>query len=135
MFRSLISPAIQDNGTGSKKLGRLKDGLYESFDVFLSYAAQKLEFDEQQFRHNFESDGISLENSCVARRVEVLHAARCLLGPAVESLVILDRMMWLKEQLALMGLGGPVAQDVHMINLFDQSTGSGRNIAIVLQPV
>lgn len=133
LFRSLISPAIQNNDMiGPQRLGRLKNSVYENFETFLSYSAQKLAFDEQQFRHDYGIDGISLEKSRIARRIEVLHAARCLLGPAIESLLILDRVIWLKEQL---GLNGAAAQRVHMINLFDQNTGSGRNIAIVLRPM
>ena len=85
------------------------------------------------------------------RSLETLHTLRCLLGPVVESAILRDRVGWIKEELLLPevehGLGhglGAVDQavvdvdveeiKVKLVNLFDQSTGSGRNVAIVLLP-
>ena len=89
------------------------------------------------------------------RSLETLHTLRCLLGPVVESAILEDRVGWVKEELLLLevehGLGhglGLGAVDeaavdvdvdieeikVKLVNLFDQSTGSGRNVAIVVLP-
>ena len=85
------------------------------------------------------------------RSLETLHTLRCLLGPVVESAILEDRVGWVKEELLLLevehdlghGLGAvdqavvDVDVDgikVNLVNLFDQSTGSGRNVAIVVLP-
>ena len=85
------------------------------------------------------------------RSLETLHTVRCLLGPVVESAILKDRVGWIKEELLPLplevehGLGhglGAVDQavvdieeiKVNLVNLFDQSTGSGRNVAIVVLP-
>ena len=85
------------------------------------------------------------------RSLETLHTLRCLLGPVVESAILRDRVGWVNEELLLLevehGLGhglGAVDQavvdvdvdgiKVKLVNLFDQSTGSGRNVAIVVLP-
>jgi len=62
--------------------------------------------------------------------LQVLHTLRCLLGPVVESMILLDRLVWVQEELRRGGCG-MVAE---LVNLFDQDTGSGRNVAIVVKP-
>ena len=64
--------------------------------------------------------------------LEVLHVLRCLLGPLVESLIVLDRLSWLREMLE--DDNSDSLFDADIVNLFDQATGSGRNIAIVVTP-
>ncbi|KAK2459662.1 hypothetical protein APHAL10511_008307 [Amanita phalloides] len=129
-----------------RRLGRLPDSAYANWSAFLSAAGQKLKVDMSASAKN-EQD-LLLE-----RRVEVLHALRCLIGPLVETLIILDRVQWLKEEWAIdipeastdnNGLrdsavdtipekqGGSAR--VEAINLFDQATGSGRNVAIIVVP-
>lgn len=44
---------------------------------------------------------------------------------------MLDRYWWIRETLAREGAGGC---GVELVNLFDQATGSGRNLAIVVAP-
>jgi len=46
----------------------------------------------------------------------------------IETLILLDRQQWLKEELEGMKM------DVQLVNLFDQASGSGRNVAIVITP-
>jgi len=62
----------------------------------------------------------------LAFQIEVLYVLRCLMGPVVESLIILDRFLYLVEECG-------DAASVKAINLFDQNTGSGRNVALVVQ--
>ncbi|PFH53864.1 hypothetical protein AMATHDRAFT_170291 [Amanita thiersii Skay4041] len=127
-------------------LGRLPDSAYSTWEAFLHAAGQKLGVDL--------SDAPTQDHDLLLeRRLEVLHVLRCLIGPLVESLIILDRLEWLKEELATVqqvssretsGSGHKLAVDTpekqgggtqtKMINMFDQATGSGRNIAIIVVP-
>jgi hypothetical protein len=83
------------------------------------------------------------------RRLEVLHVLRCILGPVVESWIVLDRTKWVNEELTKLGTSDPEAGNrkdfgsnkeakrwegmrVDIINLFSQATGSGRNMGIVV---
>ena len=67
-------------------------------------------------------------------RLAVLHTLRCLLGPLVESMILLDRLVWIREELAGVAGGAGIEMDVQLVNLFDQDTGSGRNVGIVIKP-
>ena len=114
-------------GTGEtlshRRLGKIPDRVYNNWDEFLKVAGDKM--------------GASLDPSIISdkqrekaeSRLEILHVLRCLLGPVVESLIILDRLLWLKEEVADEG-----KMNAELVNLFDQSTGSGRNVAIVIKP-
>ena len=85
----------------------------------------------------FASDAFGLlerEGDDLARNLEVLHVMRCLLGPLVETVILKDRLEWVKEELD----GGENDEqekrmNVELVNLFDQSTGA-RNVAIVVAP-
>jgi hypothetical protein len=46
-------------------------------------------------------------------------------------MIILDRVQWLREQL-VSDMERPM--NVRIVNVFDQTMGSGRNIALVLSP-
>ncbi|KAF8635916.1 hypothetical protein AX15_000093 [Amanita polypyramis BW_CC] len=126
-------------------LGRLPDSAYSNWTTFLHVAGQKLNVD-------LSASVMQQRDSLLERRLEVLHVLRCLVGPLVESLIILDRVQWLKEEWAINDLEAPVDSDelrklpeivsekqgdtarVEAINLFDQATGSGRNVAIIVVP-
>ncbi|TFK40707.1 methyltransferase domain-containing protein [Crucibulum laeve] len=114
-------------GTGitpeMRRLGRLRDGAYTDWEVFLKIAGGKMDVD-------FFSEDRLEKDGTLERRLEVLHTLRCLLGPAVESLILLDRVRWLREEL---GLDRKLTVD--LVNLFDQATGSGRNVGIVIAPM
>lgn len=79
------------------------------------------------FKETVAQDPNEAETRHVSRQIRTLHALRCLLGPPVESLIILDRYLWLTEELA-----SDSALPVDLINLFEQDGGSGRNVALVL---
>ena len=124
-------------------LGRLPDSAYAEWGTFLAAAGQKLNVD-------LSASAIDKRDLLLERRLEVLHVLRCLIGPLIESLVILDRVQWLKEEWAIddleasMDKGEPrdsladaiqgSGARVEAINLFDQATGSGRNVAITIVP-
>jgi len=129
-------------------LGRLPDSAYTTWSTFLHAAGQKLGLD-------LSASAARERDLLLERRIEVLHVLRCLMGPLVESLIILDRVHWLKEELAINepegaaasvngGFRGPahgcapekqgIRARVEAVNLFDQATGSGRNVAIIVVP-
>jgi hypothetical protein len=145
-------PAIHD-GMGEmpthRRLGRINDRAYGDWEAFLGVAGEKMGVDllgiwfssrsgwacssetEDEARER-EKNRQKLEN-----RLQVLHTLRCLLGPLVESMILLDRLVWVREELALCiagGSGGGHGYDVELVNLFDQATGSGRNVGIVIKP-
>jgi len=49
-------------------------------------------------------------------------------------MILLDRLLWIREELADMTGGVGSEMDVQLVNLFDQATGSGRNVGIVVKP-
>ena len=127
-------------------LGRLPDSAYTEWGTFLAAASQKLEID-------LSASATDKRDLLLERRLEVLHVLRCLIGPLIESLIILDRVQWLKEEWEIDGMEASTDKDeprdpladtipekqgsgarVEAINLFDQATGSGRNVAITIMP-
>ncbi len=69
------------------------------------------------------------EEGCLLRRIRVLHTLRSMLGTVVESLLLIDRLLFVCEAI-------PDNSDlsVKLINIFDQGKGSGRNVALVFEP-
>jgi histone acetyltransferase MYST4 len=117
------------------RLGKLPDSAYQQgWGHFLSLAGEKL-----GIRWGVEDLDV-LRDPVLERRIELLHTVRCILGSAVESAILLDRLEWIQEHLK-----GPTSNrpsqdglrqwEVELVNLFDQQTGSGRNIAVVVSPV
>lgn len=101
------------------KVGRLRDSAYSSFNTFVSEASKKtgvqvpLPLDEEKFEDLM---------SCL----KVLHVLRSRIGPVVESLIIIDRYLYLSENTH--------KSDVYAFNLFEQELGSGRNTALAVFP-
>ncbi|OCH91132.1 hypothetical protein OBBRIDRAFT_550108 [Obba rivulosa] len=113
------APGWTGPSAGQKRLGRLNDSAYADWRTFLARSASKLEIN---------ITGKESKDRVMESRLEVFHVLRCLLGPVIESLMLLDRQSWLQEELQTTGLRS------ELVNLFDQSTGSGRNVAIVIMP-
>ncbi|RDB17976.1 Protein RRNAD1 [Hypsizygus marmoreus] len=137
--RSLIATAPA-KGTGStpamRKLGRLPDAAYDSWDTFLGCASQRIGVDFLAARRERDAEDTLLR---ARARLENLHVRRCLLGPLIESYIVLDRVAWIREELAALDVAdsGEVTCPryvVETVNLFDQATGSARNIALVVGP-
>lgn len=137
LYRALIAPLLtgplsdnEDDNSSPQKMGKLYGKAYENFETYLSQAGQKMGKDYLSLYKKLIGNNVScIESTPLARRILVLHAVRCLLGPPVESLIILDRYLWLREE-----LDGDDVLHARLVNLFDQKTGSGRNIGIVLSP-
>ncbi|KXN88186.1 Protein RRNAD1, partial [Leucoagaricus sp. SymC.cos] len=119
----------EEVGTGAtpamRRLGRLRDHAYQDWDTFLDVAGKKMGV-------KFANDAEGQERDAhMERLLEVVHTLRCLIGPVVESAIILDRLAWIEENL---GSDAHREMRAEIVNLFDQATGSGRNIAIVIAP-
>lgn len=72
--------------------------------------------------------------------LRVLWTLKSLLGPVIESLVVLDRALFLCEELASTPEEGDAVEgeamqqrSVEVINVFEQRSGSLRNLAIVVR--
>ncbi|PVF98462.1 hypothetical protein CPB86DRAFT_797268 [Serendipita vermifera] len=148
--------AITDVDWRTKRVGRLGNTAYKDFPTFLKAARGKLGLkttpsaitdqsrevvisssDHQASQNSgdmaFDMDSdLSAEEAELGRSLEVLYVLRCMLGPAVESLIALDRYHYLKEIL-FDQCSAPTGNthEVHLVNLFDQSTGSLRNLGLV----
>jgi hypothetical protein len=73
---------------------------------------------------------LTAEEKDLGRILEVFYVLRCLLGPVIESIVALDRYAFLQE---IMESSSPESAHgkAELVNLFDQFTGSLRNLALV----
>ncbi|KAI0088562.1 methyltransferase domain-containing protein [Irpex rosettiformis] len=123
-WRALLTGIIQERGATQdcevvgKRLGRVNDAVYDSWPSFLHVASEKFGLDLARAERDQEAEG----------RIEIFQFFRCVLGPVVESFILLDRKLWLRNELVSTGQG------VRLVNLFDQATGSARNVAIVVAP-
>ncbi|KAF5337477.1 hypothetical protein D9758_013585 [Tetrapyrgos nigripes] len=114
-----------------------------------------------------DTDNANLKNinthpsSQLAKSLAHLHITRCKLGPVIESVILKDRIAWVREELGLdleleegvspvklsesddvdSSLGKQDLKqdkqpkwDASLVNLFDQAQGSPRNVAIVVVP-
>ncbi|KAG6854656.1 hypothetical protein C0991_003304 [Blastosporella zonata] len=131
-------------GTGStptmRRLGRLHDSAYDSWDAFIRVASQRIGVDLSSTSDSSPVSPLPSSNSqppnpALQARLASLHVLRCLLGPVIESYIILDRLAWLQHQLqSPLTAGALEGYSVEAVNLFDQATGSGRNVALVVRP-
>ncbi|TBU45842.1 methyltransferase domain-containing protein [Dichomitus squalens] len=120
-----LGSEANDGGTAEmhrncrKRLGRLNDQVFANWETFADVVRTKLHLQLADW---------SRPPSRVEKRIEVMHMLRCIVGPVVEAYILLDRFAWISEELK----GTPMA--VELVNLFDQASGSGRNVAIVIHP-
>jgi hypothetical protein len=123
------------------RLGRLPDRVYVSWEIFVRTACEKMGLtatDTERLLIDNPLDenrsALSSETDTLSFQLEVLHILRALIGPVIESLIIVDRAIFLAER-----LGSGNGQDgftVRVLNIFDQlSSGSARNIALVVEPI
>ncbi|KAL1719681.1 methyltransferase domain-containing protein [Schizophyllum commune] len=152
----LRKSCLGTEGTGMRpemqRLGKLNKRFYDNWDEFVAAAAAKMGFSPaQDLRPGHDPE----QRAALESQLSVLHTLRCMIGPLVESLIVLDRKVWLVEQLNGAGgsadggdgsagrsgveLGAGTIEGAHaghdpmtvtIENLFDQATGSGRNMAI-----
>ena len=133
-------PLLSGRTRQLKRLGRLNDSAYRSWEAFLGIAQERLELEVAEARLD----------RALESRLEVFHFLRCALGPVVESFLLLDRKLWLQQQLNVsvprvwlhvVNADEPPSQpletkwQVCLVNLFDQGSGSARNVAVAVVPV
>ena len=158
--RLLVKEAALGNdtsGTGTsilfQRLGKLPNAAYEGWEVFMQHVEQRLylvstssastataELNSTRLipsqiklprTHPLYVDAPSdPPSSSRAKQLEQLHMARCSLGPVIESVILKDRMQWVQEKLSDCQVGW----EVEIVPLFDQGTGSARNMAVVIVP-
>ncbi|KAG1743238.1 methyltransferase domain-containing protein [Suillus paluster] len=155
VFRALLQPVLQVIGAGeasanhtaeelrgagqtpeNRRLGKLPNAAYKDWETFLDGATSKIGVRLDQSATQLP---VYIHNERVRRQLEsalsVLHVLRCIMGPLIESLILLDRHEWIREELSESSESPESnVMDVDLINLFDQATGSGRNVAIVIKP-
>ncbi|KAH9924602.1 uncharacterized protein BXZ73DRAFT_91201 [Epithele typhae] len=102
-----VSPQVQ--GTLSAvKLGKLPSAAYQTWDGYMDFVYCKLGQSE------------------LYQQIAVFHVMRCILGPVVETLLLMDRLIWMRKQ--LLGFNC----EAELMNVFNQAMSSGRNIAMLL---
>jgi hypothetical protein len=130
VWRALLARLLHAQPVGpapANRLGRLPDRAYASWEVFVSTACNKMGVPSPAVH----AGGFDSATETLAFQLELLHVLRALVGPVIESLIVVDRAVYLAEQVAL---GGSEAR-VRALNVFDQlSSGSARNIALVVEP-
>ncbi|KAF5315094.1 hypothetical protein D9619_007015 [Psilocybe cf. subviscida] len=126
-----------------RRLGRLRDSAYTAdWESFLREAGARMGI---VFEGRVEDRNEIEERKVLETQLETLHVLRCIVGPAIESAILRDRQEWLREALTSCPhqdrstgeVGVHEEQEtfkVELVNLFDQETGSGRNVAIVILP-
>ncbi|KAH0832235.1 hypothetical protein J3R83DRAFT_13209 [Lanmaoa asiatica] len=117
----------------NRRLGKLNNKAYQDWPTFLECATNKLGIDRAAISPSlpdwFTQEAARLK---IESALFVLQTLRCILGPAIETLILLDRRDWIQHELAGMDDCGQEVE-VEMVNLFDQATGSGRNVALVIK--
>ncbi|KAJ3552267.1 hypothetical protein NM688_g4241 [Phlebia brevispora] len=111
-----VQTRVHPDTSGARRLGRLNNSTYKSWETFLSVAEKKLER---------KLTDVSLDMAMTSR-LEVFQLLRCILGPVIESFLLLDRKVWLRQELQ------GTKCSVGLLNLFDQRRDSARNVAIVI---
>lgn len=121
------SSGLREVHWSQKRVGRLASSAYRDFNCYLTIAAKRLQvgeaiLDTQTHMRPSEGD--------LQSKLEALYVLRCFMGPVIESYISLDRLLYLQEHLQ----GSNDKGSVYLYNLFDQGTGSLRNLALVWEP-
>ena len=107
-----------------KRVGRLASSAYRDFNHYLTLAAKRLQVSEALVD---TKTPMQPDESNLQFKLETLYVLRCFMGPVIESYIALDRLLYLQEHLQELNSKG----SVYLYNLFDQGTGSLRNLALV----
>ncbi|KAF8208594.1 methyltransferase domain-containing protein, partial [Mycena galopus ATCC 62051] len=87
------------DGTGDRpvmrRLGRLNNAVYSDWKTFAALAGKRMGI----LDFGFPDTELDAEEKGLISELEVLHVLRCIIGPAVESLIIMDRKQWVQEHL------------------------------------
>jgi hypothetical protein len=118
------SSGLREVHWAQKRVGRLASPAYRDFNCYLALAAKRLQVGEAilDTKTHMQPDESDLQ-----AKLEALYVLRCFMGPVIESYIALDRFLYLQEHLQEHNSKG----SVYLCNLFDQGTGSLRNLALV----
>ncbi|GAA5958326.1 hypothetical protein JCM3765_004793 [Sporobolomyces pararoseus] len=143
-FRSRLEAELEWNGFGTeigeRKVGRIPD--CRDWNEYRAKAMERMmarEGEEAKLPvacRFGESDDEEAEEECWIEGLFLLRVwwtIRSWLGPPLESLVVLDRYLLLVEGLYQDKMREEDGRTVEMVNIFDQATGSLRNIALVVR--
>ncbi|KAG8901941.1 hypothetical protein FRB99_004996 [Tulasnella sp. 403] len=134
VFRGMLERVFGEEHKGEMykqglQVGRFNDEAYETWETYLERASRRLNIPLQRLQGLAKRTSTSTSTTSTPstdhvfiRCLQFLHIIRCMMGPVIESLLLVDRWMMLRES----------EIDARMVNLFDQSTGSARNIALVV---
>lgn len=126
LIRLRSSASSDGQATHPARLGRLSDSSFTSYNKFRSAALSKLGFSDCsstplpltiQARTGAEAEEAAFS------RFACLWLLRTLLGPVIESYLVLDRYLYIQSR---------TDGQTKLRPVFDQSTGSLRNMAILL---
>ncbi|KAK4705456.1 hypothetical protein P7C70_g752, partial [Phenoliferia sp. Uapishka_3] len=137
-YRSRFSAEVESLGPNlpQPKCGRIGDST--SYTQYRQKALAKLGLKEEDVpRLRFgvgEDEERDWEDGCF--QLQIYWTLKSLPGPAIESLFLLDRFAFLVEGLGKGDESNAESKDdrrVELVNLFDQATGSLRNVALVVR--
>lgn len=119
------------------EVGRLKDRCFKDFQTYVGIAVEKLGLAEDLHPTKEEIDAVYTKFQDKEKQVACMWTLRAMLGQAIESLVLADRVAWLlerNEEYQRNPENGVKALQVSMFPLFDP-VSSPRNIAIVANKI
>ncbi|KAG8691233.1 hypothetical protein FRC11_005731 [Ceratobasidium sp. 423] len=139
-IHNTINKSSAPDNKPPNRLGRLSDRVYANWENFVRIACEKMDLPSATteellsgFSTNKSQSTLPPEAETLSFQLEVLHILRALIGPVIESLIIVDRVLYLSEQLGSSNRSPTFT--VRALNLFDQlSSGSARNIALIVEP-
>ncbi|SCV68249.1 BQ2448_370 [Microbotryum intermedium] len=140
-YRARLEAELAAQGLGSegqRRVGRVSKS--QDYDDYRLKALSKYGVTEVP-RLRFGSDEVDEEREWTETlyKLQVFWTLRCHLGPVLETLLVLDRFAFLVERLREVegeeGEGSKLKRSVvlELRNLFDQRSGSVRNMALVLR--
>lgn len=100
VWRALLQDVLEERselveesgpGTSVERIGRLNNAAYADWGTFCNVVRAKL--------HLQHYDLPATPPLSSGRKVEVFHVLKCILGPVVESFILLDRLAWMLEEL------------------------------------
>ena len=74
-----------------RRLGRLNDSAYSDWETFMVRAQGRLDVTLDPV--------LCVKDIAMERQLEVFQVLRCILGPVIESFILLDREEWLRDEL------------------------------------
>lgn len=87
-WRAILDRAL-DPSVCERRLGRVNDSAYRDWETFTSVAQEKLGVDTLTIPRDTRLES----------QLGVLHFLRCILGPVIESFLLLDRKLWVQREL------------------------------------